>query len=153
MLPAIRNNGSGLMPVPTSVSPLSSIFDRFFDDAFAPLAAPSFGNWDTPLSMWEDEDAIHFEIDAPGVSEKDVEVTVHDGSLTVRYERKAEEKKGGYDTRSYGRFEQRVSLPAAVDADKAEAKLANGVLSVTCPKSEAAKPRKIAVALEAPKSE
>ena len=104
-----------------------------------------------PLSMWEDEDAYHVEIDAPGVTEKDIELTVRDGELIFRGERRSEEKKGGYDTRSYGRFEQRLSLPCPVDAEKVEAKLASGVLSVTCPKSEAAKPRKIAIA--APKSE
>jgi HSP20 family protein len=57
-------------------------------------------------------------------------------------------KEGGYDTRSYGRFEQRVTLPAPVDADKVEGKLANGVLSLTLRKSEAAKPRKIALKSE-----
>ena len=51
-------------------------------------------------------------------------------------------------TRSYGRFEQRVTLPTPVDADKVEAKLANGVLSITLPKSEEAKPRKIALKSE-----
>ena len=81
-------------------------------------------------------------------SKKDVELTLHDGDLILQYERKSEEKKGGYDTRTYGRFEQRVTLPAPVDADKVEAKLANGVLSVTFPKSESAKPRKIAVKSE-----
>ena len=106
-----------------------------------------------PLSVWEDEDAVRVEIDAPGVSEKDIELTVHDGDLILWCERKSEEKKDGYDTRTYGRFEQRVSLPTAIDPDKVEAKLANGVLSVTCPKSEAARPRRIAIAPEAPKSE
>ena len=153
MLP-VRSNGSALSPVVAPANRLSTLFDQFFDDAFtpfAPLASPAWGA--TPLSMWEDEDAVHVEIDAPGVSEKDVELTIHDGDLILRYERKSEEKKGGYDTRTYGRFEQRLSLPTAVDPDKVEAKLANGVLTVTCPKSEAAKPRKIAIASEAPKTE
>jgi HSP20 family protein len=146
MLPAIRN-GSALEAGP--VNRLSTIFDRFFDDTFAPLATPAWGGF--PMSMWEDEDAVHIELDSPGVTDKDIELTIHDGELIVRGERKSEEKKGGYDTRTYGRFERRLTLPTAVDAEKVEAKLANGVLSVTCPKSEAAKPRKIAIA--APKSE
>lgn len=140
MLPAIRNS-SALSAEPANR--LSTIFDRFFDDAFAP-PAPAWGA-SFPMSMWEDEEAVHVELDAPGVTDKDIELTVHDGDLFVRYERKAEEKKGGYDTRTYGRFEQRLTLPSAVDAEKVEAKLANGVLSVTCPKSEVAKPRKIAI--------
>ena len=146
MLPAIRNNGSALSATPTN--PLSTVFDHFdrlFENAFAPLAP--LPNWGTlPLSMWEDADAYHVEIDAPGVSEKDVELTVQDGELIVRGERRSEEKRNGYDTRTYGRFEQRVGLPTAVDADKVEAALTNGVLKVTCPKSESAKPRRIAIA-------
>jgi len=143
MLPAIRNTGSALAPSPVHRVP--SFFDRFFDERFF-ASLPGGPTWGTvPLSMWEDENAAHIEIDAPGVAERDIELTVHDGDLTVRFERKAEEKAGGYDARVFGRFEQRVSLPRPVDAEKVEAKLANGVLSVTCPKSEASKPRKIGI--------
>jgi HSP20 family protein len=98
--------------------------------------------------MWEDEQKVYVEVDAPGVTDRDIDVSVHDGEVIIRGERKSEEKKGGYDTRTYGRFEQRVTLPAPVDADQVEARLANGVLSVTFPKSESAKPRKIAVKSE-----
>lgn len=150
MLPAIRNTGSALAPTP--INRLASVFDhfdRFLETAFAPLADPTWSA--LPLSMWEDVDAYHLEIDAPGVAESDVELTVYDGELIVRGERKSEERRTGYDSRTYGRFEQRVRLPSAVDADGVSAALANGVLKVTCPKSEGAKPRKIAIA--APKSE
>lgn len=141
MLPAIRN-GSSVSPV----NRLSTLFDRFFDDPFvAPLATPTWGAT-MPASMWEDDETVHVEIDAPGVTDKDIELTIHDGELFVRGERKSAEKSGGYDTRAYGRFEHRVALPVAVDADRVEAKLANGVLSVTCPKSEVARPRRIAIA-------
>lgn len=151
MLPAVRNNGSALAtPTFNQLPTVFDYFDRFFEDAFAPLAAaPGWGGF--PMSMWEDENAVHVELDAPGVSDKDIELTIHDGELIVRGERKARENRNGYDGRAYGRFEQRVTLPAAADADRVEAKLADGVLTVTCPKSEAAKPRKIAIA--APKSE
>jgi HSP20 family protein len=153
MLPAIRNNGAALAtPTLKRLPTVFDYFDRFFEDAFAPLAAtPSWGGF--PMSMWEDENAVHVEIDAPGVGEKDIELTIHDGDLIVRGERKAEENRNGYDSRVYGRFAQRVALPAPVDADRVEAKLANGVLTVTCPKSEAAKPRKIAIAAPKEKSE
>lgn len=148
MLPALRNGS--LVPTINGgpVNRLSSLFDRFFnDDLFVPLAtAPA---WTTlPLSLWEDEQNVYIQMDTPGVTEKDIDLTVHEGDLIIRGERKCERQEGGYDTRSYGRFEQRVSLPSAVDADKVEAKLANGVLAVTFPKSEAAKPRKIALKSE-----
>lgn len=150
MLPAVRNNGSVLAtPSLNRLHTPFDYFDRFFEDAFAPLAsAPAWGGF--PMSMWEDENAVHVELDAPGVGEKDIELTIHDGELIVRGERKAQENRSGYDSRAYGRFEQRVTLPAAVDADKVEAKLANGVLTVACPKSEAAKPRRIAIATAEP---
>lgn len=148
MVPTLRNNGSALAP--TTGAPanrLSTLFDRFFNDPyFAPLmTAPTWPAF--PLSVWEDEHTVHVEIDAPGVTDQDIDVSVHDGTLIVRGERKSE-GKGGYDTRAYGRFEQRVMLPAPVDADKVEAKLASGVLTVSFPKSENAKPRKIAVKSE-----
>jgi HSP20 family protein len=150
MLPTIRTNRSALAPTTgTPVNRLATVFDRLFNDD------PLFGSlmtapaWSAlPLSMWEDEQSVHVEIDAPGVTSQDIDVSVHDGDLVIRGERKSERKEGGYDTRSYGRFEQRVTLPAPVDADKVEAKLANGVLSLTCPKTEAAKPRKIAIKSE-----
>jgi HSP20 family protein len=149
MLPAIRNKNSVLAQMAgTPANRLSAIFDRFFheDPFFGSLMTPPA--WSAPLSMWEDEHSVYVEVDAPGVTEKDIDVSVQDGSLIIRGERKSEEKKGGYDTRTYGQFEQRLTLPTPVDADKVEAKLANGVLSLTCPKSEAAKPRKIAVKSE-----
>lgn len=150
MLPAIRTNGSALAPTTgTPVNRLSTVFDRLFNDDpfFGPLmTAPAWSA--LPLSMWEDEQSVHVEVDAPGVTSQDIDVSVHDGDLVIRGERKSERKEGGYDTRTYGRFEQRVTLPAPVDADKVEAKLTNGVLSLTCPKTEAAKPRKIAIKSE-----
>lgn len=141
MLPALYNGT-------TPTNRLATLFDRFFadDPFFAPLAQPTARAWPAmPLSVWEDEDAVTVEIDAPGVAEGDIEVSVHQGELVVRGERKSTRTGAGYDSRTYGRFEQRLTLPATVDADRVEAKLANGVLSVTCPKSEAAKPRRIAI--------
>lgn len=148
MLPAIRNGS--LVPTLSAapVNRISSWFDRFFgDDLFTPFAAPQA--WTAvPLSMWEDEHNVYVEADAPGLTNQDIDVSVHGDALIIRGERKCEHKGNGYDTRSYGRFEQRVSLPCAVDAAKVEAKLANGVLSLTFPKSEESKPRKISVKSE-----
>ncbi|MBX9582626.1 MAG: Hsp20/alpha crystallin family protein [Gemmataceae bacterium] len=144
MLPAIRNTDTALAPV----NRLAGLLDRFFrdDPFFAPLAAPAWSA--IPAGMWEDEHAVTVEVDAPGVKAEGVEVSVHDGTLIVRGERKCERSEGGCDARSYGRFEQRLTLPAAVDADRVEAKLSGGVLTIILPKSEEAKPRKIAVRAE-----
>ena len=120
------------------------LVERFLnDDFFAPMA--QHGWTVMPLSMWQDENYVYIEADAPGLAESDIEVSVHEGVLTISGERKCERKVEGYDSRTYGRFEQRITLPSMVDADKVEAKLGNGVLSLTFPKSEASKPRKIAI--------
>jgi len=144
MLPILRDGS--LVPTPSlPVNRVATLFDRFFNDGFdAPAAA-----WPgMPLSMWQDEDHVWVEADAPGLTDKDIEVTVHQGELVLRGERKAERRQGGFDTRSYGRFEQRLTLPAAVDADKVDARLKDGVLTLCFPKSEQAKPRRIALRRE-----
>jgi HSP20 family protein len=140
MLPAIAN-GSGFSTVR---HPVNRMIDQFFGDEF--FAPPSLGAWKgMPLSAWQDENNVYVEVDAPGLTENDLDVSVHEGMLTIRGERKCERQGEGYDSRTYGRFEQRVSLPTPVDADRVEAKLVHGVLSLAFPKSEAAKPRKIAI--------
>lgn len=141
MLPSVRNGSSRAATVPAN-----RLFNTFFgDDFFAPLAAARSA---MPLSTWEDENNIYVEIDAPGVAEQDVDVSICGDELIVRMERKHEQKSGGYDTRSYGKFEQRLTLSTAVDHDNVEANLAGGVLSLRFAKSDQAKPRRIAVKTE-----
>jgi HSP20 family protein len=144
MVPAVRNNGS-LLPA-TPVNRLASLFDRFFhDDIFTPQSVtwPSLA-----LLMWEDEHYVFVEVDTPGMTEKDVELSVDQNELVIKGERKCERQEGGYDTRCYGQFEQRINLPSPVEADKTEARIANGVLKITFAKSEASKPRRIALKSE-----
>jgi HSP20 family protein len=141
---ANHRNGTALTAQQNApVNRLSPVFDRLFDDFFAPIAAPAWTS--APLAMWEDENHVYVEMDAPGLTADDIEVSIHSGDLIIQGERKCQRRQGGYDTRSYGRFEQRMTLPAPVDAEKVEARLVNGVLSLTCAKSEEAKPRRIAI--------
>ncbi len=76
----------------------------------------------------------------PSLDEKDVEVIVEEGVLTLRGEKKSEveDKDRGYSERSYGRFERRIGLPKGIEQDKASATFKNGVLTVTVPKSASA---------------
>jgi HSP20 family protein len=146
MLPALQTNDLAYVAEP--VNRLSSIFDRFLnEDIFPPAAAPQ-AVVAVPLSMWEDADNYYVEIDVPGITEKDIDVSIQHGDLIVTGERRCERKGPGYDTRSYGRFQQRINLPAAARIDKVDAKLAKGVLSLTLPKGDEAKPRKIALRSE-----
>jgi HSP20 family protein len=121
---------------------LASLFDRLIseEEMFGPPRMPAL-----PMAMWEDEAKVHVELDAPGLTEKEVELSVVDGGLVIRWERRSEKKEGGLDTRVYGRFEERVMLPAEVDPMKVEARLAGGVLRVELPKAPGAVPHRIAV--------
>ena len=148
MLPVLHNSLLAPIAAEGPVNRLSTLLDRFFDDdVFAPLTAPQ-AYYAVPVSVWEDDDNFYVELDTPGMTVKDIDVSIHNGTLIIRGERKCERQGQGYDTRSYGRFEQRISLPAWVEAEQADAKVVNGVLSLTFPKGEAAKPRKIALRSE-----
>jgi len=141
MLPVLRNN-SALAPVATSpIHRLDSLFDRVFGDDGGFMSQA--WSW-APVAMWEDEDSIGIEAELPGLSDRDVEVTVHNGMLFIRGERKPEEgRRYLYNGRSFGRFERVITLPEAVMTDDVQATLTNGVLTVNLPRSPEAKPKKI----------
>jgi len=119
--------------------------NRLFDDVFRGLGTSRFGAFDRSLA-WpsvefaETEKEFRITAELPGLDEKDVELSIEDGVLTLRGEKKAEveDKDRGYSERSYGRFERRIALPRSVERDKASAAFNNGVLTVTVPKSQAA---------------
>lgn len=119
--------------------------NRLFDDAFRGFGVPAFGGFD-PSAGWpnvelgETEKEIRVTAELPGLEEKDVEITIEDGALTLRGEKRSEveDKARGYTERSYGRFERRIALPQGIDRDNADATFKNGVLTVTLPKTDAA---------------
>ena len=111
MLSGLIRNGT-LTPRTNGSNRLSSLFDRFFNDEFfVPQPSNTVWNaWNTlPLSLWEDENSVYLEADAPGLTENDIDISVQDGAVTIRGERKYEHKAEGYDNRSYGRFEHRIA--------------------------------------------
>lgn len=115
--------------------------DRLFDDTFRTLGltAPGFArqmSWPS-LEVNETDNEVRVTAEVPGLSENDIELTVDDGVLTLRGERKAEtqDKDRGYSERFYGRFERRIALPGGVDEAKANASFENGMLTVTMPKA------------------
>lgn len=95
----------------------------------------------------ESDDAWIVEAELPGVKRKDVDVEVRDGELLVSGEIKERERKGilRHRTRHMGEFEIRVALPGDVDPERVDASIEDGILTVTIPKPERAKPRKIEV--------
>ena len=119
--------------------------NRLFDDVFRGFGMPSLGAFGGGLSwpnveLGETDKEIRVTAELPGLDEKDVDITVEDGVLTLRGEKKSEvdDEDRGYSERSYGRFERRIGLPRGVEQDKASATFTNGVLTVTLPKSAAA---------------
>lgn len=102
-----------------------------------------------PLDICETENDFVIRASLPGVKPDDVNITVQGDTLTIRGESKAEEDKKGehwhFRERRYGGFQRSVSLTAPVDSDKAQAHYEDGVLTLTLPKSEAAKPKQIRI--------
>lgn len=122
-------------------------FDRVQRDFNSLFAAPSAAV--LPAALWQDDEAVYAEIDLPGIDPAKLDVTVAEGTrLTVAGERTADDPKGAVwvrQERPTGRFSREFALPVLVDADKVTAKYEHGVLKLTLPKSEAAKPRKISI--------
>lgn len=102
-----------------------------------------------PLEVAESENEFVVKATLPGVKPEDVHVTIQNDTLTIRGERKADEEKKGehWHVREcrYGTFQRLVSLPTAVDSEKARASCEHGILTLTLPKAEQSKPRQIKV--------
>jgi HSP20 family protein len=101
------------------------------------------------LDVWQDENNLYVEAELPGMDLNDLEIYVTGGNqLTIKGERKAPSAERGTwhrQERGYGQFSRLLELPQDVDEDKVEAEFRNGVLTISLPKREEAKPRKIAV--------
>ncbi len=141
MLPSLRNGSSS-----PRTAPVNRLFESLLSDdifSFTPPDMPSVQA--TAISVWQDEDHVYVEADVPGLTEQDLDISYQHGILAICGERKWEKKENGYDSRTYGRFEQRVKLPTEIAADQIEASLANGVLRLSLAKAEQAKPRKITI--------
>jgi len=115
---------------------------------FTPFWQQEIGFGATPaVDIVETDDAYEVSAELPGIDEKNIEVSLVDGSLTIKgekEERSDEEKKGYYlHERHFGSFERRFRIPESVDPDRIEARFRKGVLTVTLPKKpEARKPAK-----------
>jgi HSP20 family protein len=130
--------------------------NRLFDDVFrgfdVPAAfgrlAPLGAGWPR-LEIADNDKEIKVTAEIPGLEEKDIEVLLDDGTLTLRGERTSEtsDKDRQFSERFYGRFERRIPLDATVAEDKVTAAFKNGVLTVTLPKTEpaVAKSKRIAI--------
>jgi HSP20 family protein len=119
--------------------------NRLFDDVFRTFDMAPFGSlsgvgrmtgWPS-VEVSESDKDVRISAELPGLEDKDVEVLMGDGVLTIRGEKKSEieDKERAFSERTYGRFERRIPLAREVDEDKIEAAFKNGVLTVTMPRS------------------
>jgi HSP20 family protein len=120
---------------------LQDELDRLFE---APLTA-----WAPALDVHEDKDSFSVRVELPGMKREDIEVSLHDGALVISGERNEEKTTEGTEVhrqeRFYGKFSRALTLPAAVSGDKVKAQYKDGILTVTLPKAEEAKPKAITV--------
>ncbi len=140
ILPVSGGSTSVLAPSGGPINRLADLYGNFFGEDRQ--AHRAWGG--VPVAMWEDDDHITIEAEVPGMAEQDLDITVHNGLLFIRGERKpAEGRLSLYNGRSFGRFERVITLPEAVKTDDVQATLKDGILSITLPKSPEAKPKKI----------
>ena len=127
----------------TGLRPFFGDFDRVFGHLLSDTAvAPPDGErtWAPAVDIVEDEKNFVLTADLPDVDQKDIDVRVDEGALTLRAERKLEtdESNDKYRRieRSYGKFVRRFSLPETIDVEGIDANYKNGVLRLTLPKTE-----------------
>ena len=110
-----------------------------------------FSAWSPVLDLHQNADQIIARVELPGMRKEEIEISLHDGTLTISGERKSEAAAADQVERSErytGTFRRSVSLPSQVDATKVSATYRDGILTVTLPKAEEAKPKQIKVNLE-----
>lgn len=154
VLPTLWNRDE---KAPAGISSFRREMDRFFDDFSRGFNMPGTlaeaGNFDLApeMDVTDSEKEIKLSIELPGVDEKDIDVSASGQMISISGEKKSEsETKNGdlyRSERSYGSFCRSLSMPFTIDGDKVQAKLTNGVLTVTIPKPAemVEKTRKIAV--------
>jgi HSP20 family protein len=132
-------------------SNLRDEINHLFDAPFGELTrcGEFFGGWAPALDLREDKDNLIATVELPGLKKEDIDVSVHEGVLSVTGERSREaqtEDAGIHRAeRFYGRFHRTVSLPKPVKVEAIQAAYRDGLLTVTMPKTEEAKPRQIDV--------
>lgn len=144
MIKTTARDGRGLL------EPLDAAYEdmeRFFNDRLRRLQLPHWGVGEgrnfASLDIGEVGDEIVVELDAPGVKREDIDISLFDNALRIKGKRefRKEEKNKTHHRveREYGEFDRRVALPCEVDADRVDAALRDGVLTIKMPKSARAK--------------
>ena len=123
--------------------------NRTVNDPYSPRAEDAFGAWAPPVDIFEREDQLVIRAEVPGVQKEDMDVRIENGVLILHGERKQDldikDENAHRLERVYGAFTRSFALPTTVDATKVAATYKDGVLEVTVPKVETAKPKMIEI--------
>ena len=131
---------------------MDRLWDTFLFGRPKTSGFPEEGEWQLAIDMAETERELVVNVEIPGMDPKDIDVSLAEGTLFIKGEKKqeAEEKEADYHPieRSYGTFIRSIPLPAEVQSEKISASYKNGVLTVILPKSEGTQKREIKVKVE-----
>jgi HSP20 family protein len=129
--------------------PFTREVDRLFDAFFGGESPPASRRWVPPMDLVEADDHFLLKADLPGLTEGDVSIEVHDGTLSISGERRIEHdsRERGFTRieRAFGSFNRSLTLPDGVDSDSISAHFDRGVLEVRIPKPEERKPRRVEI--------
>jgi len=127
---------------------LNSFFELPFWSSFG-RGGQLFTGWSPALDLYQNNDNVVAVIELPGTRKEEIEISLHDGTLTISGERKRESSSNGDNAerteRYIGAFRRSIALPTRVDANKVSATYRDGILTVTLPKAEEVKPKQIQV--------
>jgi HSP20 family protein len=135
--------------IPSIRDEMNRLVNEFLGRGAGEEGTWSSGAWMPPVDIYESDEALVVKAELPGFSKEDIAVELKDNTLMLRGERKreAEMQEGNYHRmeRTYGVFQRSFVLPTTVDQQKVKATYKDGVLELTLPKVEAAKPRRVAI--------
>lgn len=133
------------------IASLRDDMDRVFDSFFGHLPEKERrdGIWSPLIDIEETDNEVTVRAEIPGVKKEDIKISVVSNTLSISGERKYESEEKGKTfhriERSYGKFNRMISLPAEVDHNKAKAQYKEGMLTISLPKAETARPKEIAI--------
>lgn len=123
--------------------------NRLFETPFANGGSDVLNAWAPALDLYEEKDSLIVRAELPGMRKEDIDISLHENVISVSGERRNEKKYEGSQTsreeRFFGRFTRSFKLPKQVDASRVKAAYKDGILTVTLPKTEEAKPRQIEI--------
>ena len=125
---------------------LNTLFELPFWSNFG-RQSQLFSGWSPALDLYQNTDDVIALVELPGMRKEDIEISLHNGTLTISGERKSETSDGAAERteRYVGKFRRSINLPTRVDASKVSATYRDGILTVTLPKAEEARPKQIQV--------